>query len=941
VTSGSVPLPADVGHSSRLASLLGSIGKLGNVRPGEWRFALPAFVALFLTIAAHTMVETARDAIFLARLQARDLNLVYLALAGITLATTFVSTQLTLALGRRRALVCSLLGIAAITTLFFFLAPTKHAAIALYVFSGVEGAMLVPQFWLLADDLFTVAQARRLFGPITSGGVVGGVLGAGSAALIVRDFSVTALLPVAAGMFVVAAIVASTVHGQPEGHTRAAAMTDEPPTKTPQTSPFRDYPLLIRIAAVAALSTSVALVVDYLFKSTAARYVPRQSLGFFFARYYAVMNGLSLVFQVFIAGRLLRRVGVIGAAAVTPLVLALSGLAAVFGQGVFLVVLCLKTFDGGLRYSLNRMASELLYLPVALGPRQRAKGFIDSALMRIVQALTAGLLYLMAVRSLGSPRILACVVAILCTGWFALALTLRGPYLNLFRRTLERPNQASLEAHELGTKSIEALVEAMASTDPVVVVAAMDVLDQHHRMAMIPALILYHESPAVLARALTLFAGSTRRDWAPLAERLVGHHDDSVASAALSAVARAGGVEAVERAAGHATERVQMYVGFHRARRGSVDLLANPLIASTMGSSGESSRAARRVLLDVVSDAPDELSIDLLIALGELPEFDADEEAVSRFAHAVAELKNERLVKTCIERLSKHAGRDAVREALVAIGDRALDALEALLRDEHAAFRLRLHVPRTISRFGSQRAADVLVERLLHEPNGMIRYKLLRALGQLVARNQVRVDRLLIEREAERNLHEYMHMLSSRAALAAKSTPQNGEPDDAKRVLARLIEDKLNQAMERVFRLLQIAHPREHIQSVHDAARSTDKTVRANAGEFLDVLLVRRNQQHLRRLLRIVVDDADDGDRAHWAEDEIPGLPQTLAEVLTRLMGETDEVLVALAARHALALNDDGLRGVVSRLRKLSPALEATSDLLFGAQRAGDEAAIE
>jgi len=921
-----------------LTALRASIERLGNVRPGEWRLAFPSFVALFLTIAAHTTVETARDAIFLARLQARDLTVVYVALAGITIGTTFASTKLTLALGRRRALVCSLVGIAAITALFFFLAPTKKAAVALYVFSGVEGAMLVPQFWLLADDLFTVAQARRLFGPITSGGVVGGIAGAGSAALLVRVFPVTVLLPFAAAMFVVAAVVVATVRGQAENRACVATQADPSPARTPQRSPFRDHPLLIRIAAVAALSTSAALVVDYLFKSTAARYVPPESLGFFFARYYAVMNGLSLIFQVLIAGRLLRRVGVIGAAAVTPLVLALGGLAAVIGQGAFVLVLCLKTFDGGLRYSLNRVASELLYLPVALGPRQRAKGFIDGALIRVVQALSAGLLYFMAIRSIAGPRVLACVVVVLCTGWFALAVTLRGPYLDLFRRTLARPDRADLDdEHELDMTSAEALVEAMASTDPIVVVAAMDVLDQHRRMAIIPALILYHESPPVLIRALTLFASSKRTDWAPLAERLVGHQDDSVVAAALSALARAGRVDALERAARHPGDRVQTYVGFYQARRDAVDVLASPLISSAMRASGDSSRAARRVLLDVVSDAPDERSIDLLIALGELPEFAADEEAVSRFARAVAELKSERLVATSIERLAKRAGRDAIRNALVAIGDPALDALEALLHNEHADWRLRLHAPRTISRFGSQRAADVLVKRLLHEPHGMIRYKLLRALGQLLAHSDVKVDGPQMALEAERTLRDYMRMLSSRAALAAEPARQSVE----QLVLSRLIEDKLNQAMERAFRLLQIAHPREHIESVHDAARSADKTLRANAGEFLDALLVRRSQQPLRRLLRIVVDDASDVERARWAKDEVLGLPQTLVEVLTKLMDENDEVLVALAARHALTLNDEGLRGVVSRLRKVSPSIEATNDLLFGAPIALDGATLE
>jgi hypothetical protein len=42
-----------------------------------------------------------------------------------------------------------------------------------------------------------------------------------------------------------------------------------------------------------------------------------------------------------------------------------------------------------------------------------------------------------------------------------------------------------------------------------------------------------------------------------------------------------------------------------------------------------------------------------------------------------------------------------------------------------------------------------------------------------------------------------------------------------------------------------------------------------------------------------------------------------------------------------LTLNDEGLRGVVSRLRKVSPSIEATNDLLFGAPIALDGATLE
>ena len=911
-----------------------------DVRKGEWGLAIRAFVTLFLTVAAHTMLETARDAIFLAKLAARDLNLVYVALAGLTLIATIVSTKLAFVVGRRNALICSLVGFAVSITALRFVPATPRIALVLYLLSGVEGAMLAPQFWLLAGDRFTVAQARRLFGSIASGGVAGGVVGAGAAALVVRAFHIRELLAISGGMFLVAGLVVATIE-RASTETKGEAPADASTEKKPRARPFKANPFLARIAALVSLSTAAVLVVDYLFKSSAARHVPVESLGYFFARYYAAMNAASLVVQVLIAGRLIRRVGVIGAVAVMPLLLLGGGVAALVFQGVFLFVLCVKTFDGALRYSLNRVATELLYLPVPLEPRQQAKGFIDSALSRIVQAVTAALLYFLALHSLATPRILAAIIVVLSAGWFALAVTLRSPYLDLFRRSLKRDGASEGEgAHELDMPSAEVLVESMGDPDPVTVVAAMNVLDEHHRMALIPSLVLYHDSPIVLVRALTLFGESTRTDWVPLAERLLGHPDDSVAAATVSALARAGRADALARAAEHPSPRVQAYLAFYEARRRADAPHEDSLLSGVTHAMGEQARMSRRALLDVVSDAPEEKDIPLLIGLSQLPELDADEEGVTHLARAVTVLRSPKLIDLCIQRIGRRSGRDAIRDALVAIGPPALDALEALLNDPSADRRLRLHAPRTISRFGNQRAADILVRRLLQETSGMIRYKVLRALGQLVARQNVKVDRRQIDPEAEKNLEEYMRLLSFRVALLAGTAPRAEEHDAPSAVLDGLIFDKMGQSMERAFRLLQIAHKRENIESVHNAARSEDKTLRANAGEFLDVLLFRHDQQRLRRLLRIVVDDARDVDRVRWAREEVPGLPETRVEVLTRLLDDKDEVLVALAARQALALHDDKLRGAVQRVRARSPSIEATSELLFGKSLESPEVAL-
>ena len=59
-----------------------ALASFTDVRPEERRGASGAFLVLFGILAGHTVLETARDALFLSRLPASRLPWVYLAMAA-------------------------------------------------------------------------------------------------------------------------------------------------------------------------------------------------------------------------------------------------------------------------------------------------------------------------------------------------------------------------------------------------------------------------------------------------------------------------------------------------------------------------------------------------------------------------------------------------------------------------------------------------------------------------------------------------------------------------------------------------------------------------------------------------------------------------------------------------------------------------------------------
>lgn len=132
--------------------------RLLDVRPEERRLAANAFLVLFGILAAHTILETARDALFLARLPPSQLPWMYLAMAAIAVTLSNWSTR---RLRGPRALT-SLLAICSAGTFLFWATGSPLGAWALralYVWTGLVSTLAAVQFWLVVGKIYTITQA--------------------------------------------------------------------------------------------------------------------------------------------------------------------------------------------------------------------------------------------------------------------------------------------------------------------------------------------------------------------------------------------------------------------------------------------------------------------------------------------------------------------------------------------------------------------------------------------------------------------------------------------------------------------------------------------------------------------------------------------------------------------------------------------------------------
>lgn len=894
--------------------------RLFDVRAGEREHVLGAGAAIFLLVAGHTMLETARDALFLQRLLPARLPLVYALIAALSLALAPIGSALARGFGRRNGLVASVLAAAYGTALFDLMPLRAGSVFALYTWSGLLGTLLLLQFWLFASELFTVAQGKRLFGLIAAGGALGAVASSALSIALVNLVSVRSLLLSAAGLFIAAAMVLTRIRVEQEAPAAARAIEATGVSRPALGAVISDR-YVLRLAGLSSLGAAALLVLDYLFKSSAAHNIAPARLAAFFALYYAALNAASLLMQVFASGPLIRRLGVVPALGLLPALLLVIGGGTLIAGVPFAMVLVLKGCDGALRYSTHRVANELVQMPLSPSLHEQVKGLIDGPLQRVWQAITASLLLFIASRSSGDGVAIALVLVVLCAAWLVLAVGLRRPYVQRFREALTRPSALrQLIVDELDADAIEAVLEALSSRDPSRVISAMELLADKRRVRLIPALVLYHEDETVLASALSILGNSDREDWLDHAERLLGHGSEAVRLGTLRALSLRGRHQALERALADSSVAVRAHASFWLVSRdGAANPLSDPRIAALLAADGQSAIDGQIALLSAICDAPDAAWIPVLFELAR----SSDARVVEAAARAMVALPDARFIPLLIPRLAMQDGRAAVRDALSAHGEAALSALHQAFEERATEERVRQQLPRAIAGFATQRAADVLLRQLGAAHSGLVRYRVLRALLKLATETRVRVAHEPIEQQVALNLRESLRVLGLQLGLS--SQPATARAARSRRLVLGLLEAKREQALERVFHLLQIRHRNENIRRVHYALRSDDRRTRAYALEFLDTLSSARGSgeaaQQVRELLRIVADDLTPAERLQRAAHLIGPVPRDHADALRALMADADEHLAAFAAYHALELGSVELTREVARAVRERPAL--------------------
>jgi AAA family ATP:ADP antiporter len=260
------------------------------------------------------------------------------------------------------------------------------------------------------------------------------------------------------------------------------------------------------------------------------------------------------------------------------------------------------------------------------------------------------------------------------------------------------------------------------------------------------------------------------------------------------------------------------------------------------GPQREAARTAAAGALALV--APDSPLVSYLTPL-----LQDDALEVSRNAiRSCGKLQNRDALPQLVSQIADSRLRHDVRQALIQYGDGIVGTLDDYLHNPKESLRVRANIPKVFSEMNSQEAVNALVHGLPRlEP--FLGHRAIKALSKM----RVRFPRLSFADEAIdlaildelRDYYEFGVMLQS-------DEMQRSENRAVLRLLRQALQERMDQKLERVFRLLGLRYPPSDIYSAYNGLRSQRGDLRASAIEFLDNLLL----PHMKQLLFPILEES-------------------------------------------------------------------------------------
>ena len=906
----------------------GWLRRVLTVDPEDLGRGLLLSSCLFLVISCYVIGKVARDALFLARFQAVQLPYADIA-SGIFVGFVVAGY---LRLGRhtslRTLLVVSQLFFAAHCVAFWMTAHFYHPAWlypVFYIWVGIFGVLAPTQVWTLANYLLTTREAKRVFGMVGGGAILGWIFAGFVSKSVARAFGTESLLLWMAPLLVISSVL---IHAAWRTGKFELTESRKPPAET-SGNEQKDVQGSLRLilsskylralAAVICISSFVTTLTGWQFKAIAKDlFVNKDSLAVFFGDFYFYAGILAFVFQLLLTTRLLRRFGIGTMLFVLPLTV-LLGSSALLIWGTIAAVAFLKGSDQVLRYSLDRSTVELLYLPLAHRVKLQAKWFIDTVIWRLGDGLAGIVVLIFATYLQFAPQQLSWIVLLLIAGWMTAVFIGGRQYLGVLQESISqhRLSAEQSSALALDRSTSELLASNLSVSDSKEILYALSFFEVERARTPHPVIrnLLAHPSGEVRQRALAILSASGDKSILPTVEGMLKDREICVRTEAMLYLVHHAHIDPLLLLQGLSEFEdfsVRSAVAAYLARPGAAqNLLAAQTILNEMtGEKGEAGQKTRREAARLAGILPDSFGPLLSRLLS-----DPSSEVVREAIRSVGMLRKEDSAAQLLKLLPDRMFREEAVHALVTFGDSIVGLLGDRLGDRSVPREERREIPAVLAGIGTAAAAQVLFENVM-ERDTTLRFKVISALNKLHRDHPgIALDFQMLETVLAAEILGHYRTYQIMEAISC--------PGSANDTVIKALTESVRHELERIFRLLSLLYPRVDLHAVYLGLQSRDKTVYDNALEFLDNVL--------KSQLRVTLVPLLDGrvtpkQRAQLADRLVRTKLENREQAISELVSSEDPWLKSCGAYAIGLLQMDSLAGELDRcLSHPDPLLRETA----------------
>ncbi|MEN8187298.1 MAG: Npt1/Npt2 family nucleotide transporter [Bacteroidota bacterium] len=837
-----------------------------NIREGEIQIALLMQLYIFLIITVLLLVKPTVTALFLHNLGAENLPYGYLLVAVVAVITSIFYNRL---IKKFSIKIIAITTIILFSICFFLLSYVIYYDILdgwvlyfYYLSLSLFGVMVTSQFWVIANIVFDIREAKRLFGFIGAGAIAGGIFGGYLTTFLANFFGNGMVILVASIMLLLCLPIIIWIWRIRVDQLNKFIKVERKSEKKDLSSSSFQLVLkskhLLNLSAIVGVSVLVAKLIDYQFSDFSHRVYPNpDELASFFGFWFSSFNIIALLIQLFLTNRLLSWFGVSTNMLLLPLGLAIGSFLFLVFPELWVLVL-IKGVDGSFKQSVNKAAYELSILPIPYETKKQTKPFIDVVVDSVATGL-AGFLLLFVIKKLDvDTNYITLIILFSLFVWFLLIYRLRGSYFDSFRENISalvaskdkvpkrRTSSYVLDILKSGTeKEIVTILDHLSEnlldvykpyilnlldhpSDRVKAAIIKEFYSFRNEKALdkIKTLIETNDDDEVVYEAMEyLLMHSSSSEIEKFDEYYLDHKKDYIKNAALLCLARASRSNKTLEKKYNLKQRIESQIKEFSKYE---DVQRKEEIAGLLLTIGYSGNSEYYHFIEKYFSSKEPLLVTYAIKAAGLA-------------------KHEPFIDKLISLMCDNKYQEDVIKALQSYGECIVKRLFKKDEDEEIEEDVRGYIPKIIESFESKQSVVMLL-RLLKSKDVLVRLNAAKALENIEETNHL--IRISDKRLGENLFNECSYFKNTLTAIQAieKSVVNNDKnvKDDPKKIVKEQsarkaildqLQVQLDRSLETIFYLLSIKYPNSDMKIAFLGIKNDTEESRINTIEFLENLL--------------------------------------------------------------------------------------------------------